>query len=261
MRAERRNRRRREGAQIALRSSLHAPTVCEIAWRPGCIRRRSRWHDVELAAVCAESRIDILWIGLSAAGRTGSGVRNARLTEAAIMEPSGSRNAIGIRPEHVRAIVLNAKVVREDRRGLLQHNGPTLNGRPGTDQLSNHKDRSAGPVHSSGWLSDAAGRPRAWHFVTGRRRKQPGADCRVLKAGVPLTVHAHRAALGDEAPRKVGSTRGRNTRAAPAGRERPTSQAIETLLVSPIVPCQTQASWLLEQPMQAVASRRIDDPC
>jgi hypothetical protein len=32
-------------------------------------------------------------------------------------------------------------------------NGPTLNGRPGTDQLSNHEDLSAGPVHSSGWLS------------------------------------------------------------------------------------------------------------
>src|SRR3982750_3804812 len=33
------------------------------------------------------------------------------------------------------------------------HNGPTLNGRPGTDHAPNHRDRSAGPVHSSGWLS------------------------------------------------------------------------------------------------------------
>ena len=31
-------------------------------------------------------------------------------------------------------------------------NGPTLNGRPGTATLSVPEDRSAGPVHSSGWL-------------------------------------------------------------------------------------------------------------
>src|SRR4051812_5313891 len=30
--------------------------------------------------------------------------------------------------------------------------GMTLNGRPGADHVSNDKDRSVGPVHSSGWL-------------------------------------------------------------------------------------------------------------
>src|SRR2546421_7524737 len=34
----------------------------------------------------------------------------------------------------------------------VTHNGPALNGRPGTEPRWNHKDRSARPVRCSAWL-------------------------------------------------------------------------------------------------------------
>ena len=41
----------------------------------------------------------------------------------------------------------------ERNQGVPLHNGLTFTGRPGSDQLSNHEDRSAGPVQCSARLS------------------------------------------------------------------------------------------------------------
>jgi hypothetical protein len=40
----------------------------------------------------------------------------------------------------------------------LRHNGRTFTGRPGADQLSNHEDRSAGPIHCNAGLSGLSAR-------------------------------------------------------------------------------------------------------
>ena len=49
------------------------------------------------------------------------------------------------------------------------HKGPTFGGRAGARPLSYHEARNTRPVRRNVGLPNAAGRPGAWHLVTGRR--------------------------------------------------------------------------------------------
>src|SRR5687768_6402782 len=75
---------------------------------------------------------------------------------ATVLTPQGGRRACPEPAEGINSAndwrMERASIPPVHRQNPRPSNGPTLNGRPGTDHASSDKDRSAGPVHSSGWL-------------------------------------------------------------------------------------------------------------
>jgi hypothetical protein len=61
--------------------------------------------------------------------------------------------ANGSKPREAFKTAQRAKKIRCGGSTALHHNGPTFNGRPGTEPRWNHKDRSARPVRCNAGLS------------------------------------------------------------------------------------------------------------